>query len=235
MARFCSAENCSFQSTLPAWGSDNTVPRRADRYPGFNPRSPRGGATRIEDAIAEYGEFQSTLPAWGSDTTQFALGVYSHVSIHAPRVGERHRTNPGAIKDREVSIHAPRVGERPVLRRLLDNLFMFQSTLPAWGSDTLRTRIIQRTSSFNPRSPRGGATVHTYPVSAQAPCFNPRSPRGGATTGRHVFLRIRQKFQSTLPAWGSDTLLSALSAWVLAVSIHAPRVGERRLPDELAG
>ena len=35
--------------------------------PGFNPRSPRGGATAARDLSGNLLTFQSTLPAWGSD------------------------------------------------------------------------------------------------------------------------------------------------------------------------
>ena len=36
------------------------------------------------------------------------------------------------------------------------------------------------------------------------------------------------KFQSTLPAWGSDARRAINVRQVVIVSIHAPRVGERR-------
>ena len=56
---------------------------------------------------------------------------------------------------------------------------------------------------FNPRSPRGGATGNTEYLQAGIMCFNPRSPRGGATP--HLQAYHQQA----------------------AVSIHAPREGER--------
>src|SRR5690606_4832211 len=103
----------SFQSTLPARGSDEQregeqesqkvsihAPREGERPCArsarwrrwrFNPRSPRGGATSIRPES----------------------GRIRNVSIHAPREGERR---PKAAQWREVkavSIHAPREGERP--------------------------------------------------------------------------------------------------------------------------
>ena len=123
-----------FQSTLPAWGSDRGPGSGARARPGFNPRSPRGGATIARSAGALKWRFQSTLPAWGSDLSVARRRRYARVSIHAPRVGERPGNaasgnrqagfNPrsprgGATSvDRiaaqiyTVSIHAPRVGER---------------------------------------------------------------------------------------------------------------------------
>ena len=79
-----------FQSTLPAWGSDRVKIVPIDQHRSFNPRSPRGGATRrsnlvragntvsihaprVGERLREFtaaqwpAEFQSTLPAWGSD------------------------------------------------------------------------------------------------------------------------------------------------------------------------
>ena len=62
----------------------------------------------------------------------------------------------------------------------LSNGLLFQSTLPARGSD------------------------EEYPgMFANLDCFNPRSPRGGATAQFGKFPYIGG-FQSTLPARGSD-------------------------------
>ena len=79
----------------------------------------------------------------------------------------------------------------------------FQSTLPAWGSDHPARGGIFADRRFNPRSPRGGATSKVSPTP------------------------LAKMFQSTLPAWGSDPV-SNPRARDLIVSIHAPRVGERR-------
>ena len=58
----------------------------------FNPRSPRGGATRNAKIANEVKWFQSTLPTRGSDDTRPPRrGVGENVSIHAPHEGERLR------------------------------------------------------------------------------------------------------------------------------------------------
>src|SRR5690606_11495001 len=88
-----------------------------------------------------------------------------------------------------VSIHAPRVGERPCNSRARPPHQLFQSTLPAWGSD----------------------------VSAD----------GG--------FKLVDGFQSTLPAWGSDEHRRDSVADRRGVSIHAPRVGERRWRTRACG
>ena len=126
----------------------------------------------------------------------------------------------------------------------------FQSTLPARGSDSLSEATAQRQSCFNPRSPRGGATRAYLLRSIFSAGFNPRSPRGGATS-RLSAGTMTSRFQSTLPARGSDSLSHRRSTLVLfqstlpargsdalpcaphsycSVSIHAPREGERLFP-----
>ncbi len=83
------------------------------RHPGFNPRSPRGGATHAPGRLTPRVK----------------------VSIHAPRVGERHLSGGRLGAPVWVSIHAPRVGERQPNRYTDADTSKFQSTLPAWGSD----------------------------------------------------------------------------------------------------
>ena len=104
-----------FQSTLPARGSDIGLWSGTTAQTGFNPRSPRGGATEIADMLT-------------------ARGV---VSIHAPREGERLEYRMRNYGETEVSIHAPREGERPPTQQWNRRLRLFQSTLPARGSDMI--------------------------------------------------------------------------------------------------
>ena len=221
-----------------------------NRQAGFNPRSPRGGATSVDRIAAQIytvsihaprvGErpsrnwsrwrsawFQSTLPAWGSDHRGTgAAGAARGFNPRSPRGGATLLSIATNLTG-EVSIHAPRVGERRVLR----------------------ARRGRHHAGFNPRSPRGGATCGFHSRLWYWQSFNPRSPRGGAT--RISFpIRSRSAFQSTLPAWGSDkeqkaiqmlqlrfnprsprggaTTQERLVERIALVSIHAPRVGERR-------
>ena len=112
----CAGRRCAsaFQSTLPTRGSDFAAQARHPPPYRFNPRSPRGGATRAD------------LEKW----------VRRKVSIHAPHEGERHEGvssterfqggfNPRSPRggatfmsmlqyaSTGVSIHAPHEGERP--------------------------------------------------------------------------------------------------------------------------
>ena len=120
----------------------------------FNPRSPQGGATEIYSHLSAQRE----------------------ISIHAPRKGERPLSHGCAVEPFSISIHAPRKGERPT-RIMLSNPVppVFQSTLPARGSDFLKTRAAANKQYFNPRSPQGGATKNlsgkpaTTKISIHAP------------------------------------------------------------------
>ena len=127
---------------------------------------------------------------------------------------------------------------------------MFQSTLPAWGSDFVRALNTFRSHSFNPRSPRGGATLAGGGDQVAA-LVSIHAPRVGERRNKRLPEAGFCAFQSTLPAWGSDTLpmrrlkirLSfnprsprggatnggTVAASARFVSIHAPRVGERQL------
>ena len=59
---------------------------------------------------------------------------------------------------------------------------IFQSTLPARGSDTAKKMRRKGELNFNPRSPQGGATYWHNRRYIAYTHFNPRSPQGGATT-----------------------------------------------------
>ena len=125
-----------FQSTLPTRGSDFYgkpfvllpwvsihAPHEGERpleiyshlsaQKGFNPRSPRGGATRF----CHYRE------------------VSYGVSIHAPHEGERRGRTMTQYADADVSIHAPHEGERRQKFLWPNVAYKFQSTLPTRGSD----------------------------------------------------------------------------------------------------
>ena len=221
-----------FQSTLPTRGSDHISCPDVGIYASFNPRSPRGGATRLQHRHAI---------------------LRRTVSIHAPHEGERRSDKPRREYVRRVSIHAPHEGERPCGRytSILPR-WRFQSTLPTRGSDLVAPTRQIRVRYVSIHAPHEGerrylghanakitlVSIHAphegerlmskyicaavAAVSIHAPhegerpqpcgipvrrcgCFNPRSPRGGAT----VYLRRAAEF--------------------LHVSIHAPHEGERLL------
>ena len=127
---------------------------------------------------------------------------------------------------------------------------LFQSTLPARGSDKAEFIARAVADNFNPRSPQGGATVNPLAPHGPRKYFNPRSPQGGATRKASDDERdlwsisihaprkgerldtstatpLRRVFQSTLPARGSDVVHGRKPPRCQFISIHAPRKGER--------
>ncbi len=218
---------CQFQSTLPARGSD----------------------LRLLTALSDSEIFQSTLPARGSDATVTLYPARRPaISIHAPREGERRarlrrgRAHPhfnprsprggattvqsSVTQSQPISIHAPREGERLSIIILSPHIKLFQSTLPARGSDVKAKMFCLITRYFNPRSPRGGATALVVKLHTFRYNFNPRSPRGGAT--RNIYATCRYSYISIhAPREGERPRLPCLNQYRFRISIHAPREGER--------
>ncbi len=147
-----------FQSTLPARGSDRLARTCGCSGSGFNPRSPRGGATYGHRVLEEWRKVSIHAPREGERLFHHAHRTWRwEVSIHAPREGERRyrrscrcsawRFNPrsprggatiappAGCSSLSVSIHAPREGERRISFIHISSMTEFQSTLPARGSD----------------------------------------------------------------------------------------------------
>ena len=128
-----------FQSTLPAWGATSVIRILFITSCNFNPRSPHG-ERQPQFIIDSYIEiFQSTLPAWGATGMITRPPAYYDISIHAPRMGSDPQ---GSQREnhcqREISIHAPRMGSDHSVHVRDVQLFIFQSTLPAWGATSTR-------------------------------------------------------------------------------------------------
>ena len=195
--------------------------------PYFNPRSPQGGATFppsfFTSAVAvfqstlpargsDFGAggclhgrplFQSTLPARGSDIPR-ANPPYAplHFNPRSPQGGATILPSP-ILLFRTISIHAPRKGERQSRRIMYVCTMIFQSTLPARGSDLRISRHVVRIYNFNPRSPQGGATRHSI-FSRLHLRISIHAPRKGERQSLYIYAPLACKFQSTLPARGSD-------------------------------
>ena len=130
--------------------------------------------------LASPDAFQSTLPARGSDYLGHANAKITLISIHAPRKGERRCSRP-----------------------VLTSTSPFQSTLPARGSDKQPIVAEFTPLYFNPRSPQGGATASIY-RSLPHRKISIHAPRKGERQGHPSRLGRKTRFQSTLPARGSD-------------------------------
>ena len=143
--------------------------------------SPRMG----RDQMATTGDsraakFQSTLPAWGETRQPELVGPAGVISIHSPRMG-RDRYCPACAKEIWISIHSPRMGRDP--------------SAPEGRGPT---------KHFNPLSPHGERPHDVASIKGK-PNFNPLSPHGerqavSASCDNPI------RFQSTLPAWGRDSV-----------------------------
>ena len=238
--------SASISIHAPRVGSDSPVTTSTGCSPDFNPRSPCG-ERRGEHHIPRHpaldfnprspcGErpgprlrhdggrpiFQSTLPVWGATSSSLPFRPRPPISIHAPRVGSDVRDY---FK--------------------LQRHYKFQSTLPVWGATPSSLTALLLRSYFNPRSPCGERLVHAPIVLSiqaisihaprvgsdgehhlprhPAPDFNPRSPCGERPQKNPDF-GMSILFQSTLPVWGA-TIGDRAAVVVVAISIHAPRVG----------
>ena len=173
---------------------------------GFNPRSPRGGATIkfVKSSIVLI-LFQSTLPTRGSD--------FNFRSFFKPDYGFNPRSPRGGatvliaqgIKAVRVSIHAPHEGERP-----------YHSGLYGFSA------------AVSIHAPHEGERRFRYLMFA---CYLPVSIHAPHEGERRLYtsyqLSAYRSFQSTLPTRGSDWIAGFYFFAPRPVSIHAPHEGER--------
>ena len=125
--------------------------------------------------------------------------------------GERPNNNAMFHERFRISIHAPRMGSDLRRYRVIDALYIFQSTLPAWGATRRlawsvpmhfisihaprmgsdRTESIHPISPghFNPRSPHGERRPVKILIPIRVLDFNPRSPHGERQHLAHSFSR----------------------------------------------
>ena len=83
------------------------------------------------------------------------------------------------------------------------------------------------TAYFNPRSPQGGATANANRERFNAFEFQSTLPARGSDLLAIAIMTKPTQFQSTLPARGSDRDACLDCGQRRAISIHAPRKGER--------
>ena len=225
-------QNGEFQSTLPARGSDPKPPSRLPKQNRFNPRSPRGGATiRTRNNMRRH-RFQSTLPARRSDSNQ-GMGVRNNLSFNprSPRGGATCSWG-ASFGGWLVSIHAPREGERPLGTDDHTQALLFQSTLPARGSDRLKRRIIPPTGVFQSTLPARGSDGHAMNTRAASRAFQSTLPARGSDSQLYTYGIAIWTFQSTLPARGSDLPSMAATACLPhSFNPRSPRGGATWLPQ----
>ena len=171
--------------------------------------------------------FQSTLPARGSDKLAFSVtssGLY--FNPRSPRGGATPIEHTNTLH-RYISIHAPREGERPSGLSVPFAFCLFQSTLPARGSDVAREIFNPVDGAISIHAPREGERPKIDGVEYDQTQFQSTLPARGSDLSVAKKYRGSSIFQSTLPARGSDPLATFTLVVTLAISIHAPREGER--------
>ena len=161
--------------------SDTRLVSQSWGFHNFNPRSPRGGATK--KALAD--------------------GEMRYISIHAPHEGERryartlgageHYFNPrsprGGATYVDTSIAPLQIFQSTLPTRGSDfykktggnDMTKFQSTLPTRGSDSQRIMYACTMRIFQSTLPTRGSDAGAKDERPHLDNFNPRSPRGGAT------------------------------------------------------
>ena len=105
---------------------------------------------------------------------------------------------------RTISIHAPRKGERRAALACFTLSVLFQSTLPARGSDLcmlVRDRI-QR--EFQSTLPARGSDLALQLTKRARVYFNPRSPQGGATAEKCICMQHFREFAEYYPLRHGD-------------------------------
>ena len=127
------------------------------------------------------------------------------ISIHAPRKGERPASAYCVMCPPYFNPRSPQGGATFPPSFFTSAVAVFQSTLPARGSDFGAGGCLHGRPLFQSTLPARGSDVLRCWHSAASPYFNPRSPQGGAT--------------EDIPSLFAVTV----------ISIHAPRKGER--PD----
>ena len=183
-------------------------------------------------------------PRTGSDPCFRASAPKPAISIHAPRTGSDQRYERGSVSPSGISIHAPRTGsdgfwhgfycslqhfnprsphgERHLAVKVLTEIFLFQSTLPARGATFALCKDLQL-AIFQSTLPARGATWLSASAHSGEWHFNPRSPHGERLDFA-VLIPLIVLFQSTLPARGATWHFAAFCG-TMRISIHAPRTG----------
>ena len=195
-----------FQSTLPTMGSDRTDTRPPRRGEGisihaphegerpfpflvlpfsifdFNPRSPRGGATRFMFLREYCMKFQSTLPTRGSDAEPSPpWWRRQKFQSTLPTRGSDRPASQARFRLCHFNPRSPRGGATVLDLVYISFATTFQSTLPTRGSDDVAP-VVHGRKIISIHAPHEGERPALCPPRRPRPRhFNPRSPRGGAT------------------------------------------------------
>ena len=248
------------------WGERHSFCRPFRAFRLFQSTLPVGGATFCPHWFTFSVLFQSTLPVGGATKLERTTKECAEISIHAPRGGSDHLLR-GMPPQGEISIHAPRGGSDPPLwqscrpvsyfnprspwgerQREINNLEdiqIFQSTLPVGGATCHLLADALQLGQFQSTLPVGGATKFSHAAIMDA-VISIHAPRGGSDLVTQPGLLQKRLFQSTLPVGGATRCVLTTSSAAafpstlpvggatsqqrysdlcVSISIHAPRGG----------
>ena len=147
-----------FNPRSPRGGATKRLPSPPSEWQDFNPRSPRGGATAGHSAQDVFGHyFNPRSPRGGATDFVDDLLVDGGISIPAPHEGERLIKLRYVEYGVAISIHAPHEGERLSSGDLYHGGRIFQSTLPTRGSDKGDASRYKNNGEFQSTLPTRGS------------------------------------------------------------------------------
>ena len=170
-----------FQSTLPTRGSDQLMAVYQYSQKDFNPRSPRGGATRIRFNVFASGVISIHAPHEGERLSSFCIicPFNGNFNPRSPRGGA---TPPAFLLDdsqTSISIHAPHEGERLVQTAWSFNAAIFQSTLPTRGSDLAVSDFLAKIVGISIHAPHEGERLDTTCLTLLGSVISIHAPHEG--------------------------------------------------------
>ena len=176
---------------------------------------------RSRAPVTAIARFQSTLPERGETAVTQNAPLITQISIHSPHTGRDQLVRHEGKGDRHFNPLSPH-GERHG-RHVSEALVVISIHSPRMGRDRYYASGKGLALYISIHSPRMGRDpgVTFFPTIPRY--FNPLSPHGERHQQRDK-LRQRQRFQSTLPAWG-ETILNVLRSMIPQISIHSPRMG----------
>ena len=217
---------------------------------GFNPRSPRGGATIkfVKSSIVLI-LFQSTLPTRGSDFNfrSFFKPDYGFnprsprggatfvlrrllaadvVSIHAPHEGERRTARQIRLTGDVVSIHAPHEGERHRPAGQGNSPCTVSIHAPHEGERHYRGGLDRPLIMVSIHAPHEGERPHSVASRVYMSQFQSTLPTRGSDQFIIGKVRPKMRFNPRSPRGGA-TFACRCVLQHRHVSIHAPHEGER--------
>ena len=171
----------------------------------FNPRSPRGGATRCpsrSNSCRRY--FNPRSPRGGATSVQGSSSVASFdFNPRSPRGGATSGVRPALNLSSDFNPRSPRGGATPAVG-LVTDMALFQSTLPTRGSDTEIPFDWLLDVGISIHAPHEGERHAGAHAPNPRPRFQSTLPTRGSDGRPFEHGGQKPRFQSTLPTRGSD-------------------------------